>query len=104
QSPRDAAPLSVQSGGSPRPAPTIPARPGDLPKASHAGYLGAPPRRRLSSSTDGSDRLPNGVTPVTSSLLRSPPNAAAKLYASPSSATRPGSKTLALRPQIIAAF
>src|SRR5579864_4101243 len=74
------APLSVQSGGSPMPSPIMPTRPGARPNTSHAGYLGAPPSCAPSLSIDGTDGSPpNGVFPVTRSLLKSSPNATASV-------------------------
>jgi hypothetical protein len=53
----------------------MPARPGALPNAEQATYFGFPPSDEPIFSSDGnSGSFPNGVLPVTSNRLKSPPN------------------------------
>src|SRR5882757_2041028 len=66
------APLSDHSGGIPSLPAAIPTRPGLRPNASQAAYFGLPPNDAPILSNDGSSGVfPNGVAPVTTSLLKS---------------------------------
>ena len=99
-------PLSVQLGGAPSPWPMNPAIPGALPNTSHADCFGAPPSNTCRLSSDGSaGAVPNGVLPVTSSLLKSAAKAVERSYASPSGDTRGELvNEFAPRPHTMAAF